>query len=319
MQRGRGGVVALLVAALVGCTPAQQPPLVLGTVPWVGTEPLFLASQLGLYPEGQIHLAEYMNTPQRLQAFRNGVIDAVTLTLDDVLGLQQFGQPLRVVLVLDASHGADCLVARPEVKTLADLKGLRVASEDMLLPTYMLHRALEQVGLRGEDIRRSFHNPDEQEAVFRRGEAEAVVSYEPYCQRLVAAGAHTLFDSARIPGEIIDVLVVRESYLQAHPERVDLLVRGWFAALAHFQAHPSEDARRMAPRLALDEAQVLESMKGVRFPDPNEQRTLLGGSQPRLVETMDRLAALMLEQQLLPGPPDTRHLIDTQPLLRVAP
>jgi NitT/TauT family transport system substrate-binding protein len=224
-----------------------------------------------------------------------------------------------VVLVLDASHGADCLVARPEVKTVADLKGLRVASEDMLLPTYMLHRALEQVGLRGEDIRRSFHNPDEQEAVFRRGEAEAVVSYEPYCQRLVAAGAHTLFDSARIPGEIIDVLVVRESYLQAHPERVDALVRGWFAALAHFQAHPSEDARRMAPRLALDEAQVLESMKGVRFPDPAEQRTLLGGSQPRLRETMDRLAAIMVEQQLLPGAPDTRHFIDTRPLFRVVP
>jgi NitT/TauT family transport system substrate-binding protein len=319
MQRGCGGLIALLVLVVVGCTPAQQPPLVVGTVPWVGTEPLFLASELGLYPASEIHLAEYMNTPQRLQAFRNGVIDAVTLTLDDVLGLEQFGQRLRVVLVLDASHGADCLVARPEVKTLADLKGLRVASEDMLLPTYMLHRALEQVGLRDEDVQRSFHNPDEQEAVFQRGEAEAVVSYEPYCQRLRAVGAHTLFDSARIPGEIIDVLVVRESYLQAHPERVDLLLRGWFAALAHFQAHPSEDAARMAPRLGLEAAEVLESMKGVRYPDPREQRTLLGGSPPRLQETMERLAAVMLEQQLLVAPPDTRRLIDTQPLLRVAP
>lgn len=290
-----------------------------GTVPWVGTEPLFLARELGLYPPGEIHLAEYLNTPQRLQAFRNGVLDAVTLTLDEVASLDQFGQRVRVVLVLDASHGADCLVARSEVKTLADLKGLRVASEDMPLPAYMLHRALGQVGLREEDIRRVFHNPDEQEDILQRGLAEAVVSYEPYCQRLVKAGAHRLFDSSQIPGEIIDVLVVRESTLQAQPERVELLLRGWFAALAHFQLHPAEAASRMGPRLGMTGPQFLESIQGVRYPDPREQRALLGGEAPRLRETMDRLAALMVEQQLLMTPPDTRKLLETGPLLRVAP
>jgi NitT/TauT family transport system substrate-binding protein len=312
-------MIALLVLGMATCTPAVRPPVVVGTVPWVGTEPLFLARELGLYPEGEIHLAEYMNTAQRLQAFRNGVIDAVQLSLDDVLSMDQFGQQVRVVLVLDASHGADCLVARPEVKTLADLKGLRVASEDTTLPTYILHRALEQAGLQSEDIRRVFQNPDAHEGVLQRGEAEAFVSYDPYCARLVAAGAHRLFDSSHIPGEIIDVLVIRESYLQRNPDRADLLVRGWFAALAYFQAHPTEAASRMAPRMGMDVPQFMESIKGVRYPDAKEQRTLLGGDAPRLKETMARLMALMVEQQLLPATTDTRHLLDSGPLLRVMP
>jgi NitT/TauT family transport system substrate-binding protein len=285
----------------------------------VGTEPLFLARELGQYPAGEIHLAEYMSTPQRLQAFRNGVIDAVQLTLDEVMSLDHLGQQVRVVAVLDASHGADCLVARPEVKTVADLKGQRVASEDMTLPAYMLHRALEQEGLSIGDVRRQFHNPDEHQALFQRGAVDALVSYEPYCGRLRAAGAHTLFDSSRIPGEIIDVLVVRGSYLEAHPQRVDTLLRGWFAALAHFQSAPEQSARLMGPRLGLDGPGFLESMNGVRHPSAREQFALMGGATPPLAETIARLGALMERQQLLPSKPDTSRLLDLGPMRRVAP
>jgi NitT/TauT family transport system substrate-binding protein len=311
--------LVLLGLGLVACSSAPQPPLVVGTVPWVGTEPLFLARELELYPAGEIHLAEYMSTPQRLQAFRNGVIDAVQLSLDEVMSLDHLGQQVRVVAVLDSSHGADCLVARPQVKTVADLKGRRVASEDMPLPTYMLHRALDQVGLSTEDVRRQFHNPNEHEALFQRGEVDALVTYEPYCQRLRALGAHTLFDSSHIPGEIIDVLVVRGSYLKAHPARVDALLRGWFEALSRFQSAPAEHARRMGPRLGLDGPGFLESMNGVRHPDAREQHVLMGGDTPPLAKTMERLGALMVKQQLLPSAPDTSMLLELAPMRRVAP
>jgi len=319
MQRACTKWLLLLGVGLAACSSAPQPPLVVGSVQWVGTEPLFLARELGLYPAREVHLAEYLSTPQRLQAFRNGVIDAVQLTLDEVMSLDHLGQQVRVVLVMDASHGADCLVARPEVKTVADLKGRRVASEDITLPTYMLHRALEQVGLEIEDVQRRFHNPTEHEGLYQRGEVDALLSYEPYCQRLKAAGAHTLFTSADIPGEIIDVLVVRGSYLEANPGRVDALLRGWFKALEHFHTSRDEAARLMGPRLGLDGAGFLESMNGVRHPDAPEQHVLMGGDRPPLIETMDRLGALMVRQQQIPGAPDTRRLLDLGPMLRIAP
>ena len=289
----------------------------MGTVPWVGTEPLFLARDEGLFP-APVHLAEYMNSTHKLRAFHNGVIDAAAVTLEEVVNLNLGGQ-VQVVLVLDSSHGADCLVARPEVKTLEDLKGRRVSAEDVMLPTYVLHRALEQVRLSVKDVQRVHQGPDESVEALRRGEVDAVVGYEPYCQRMVAAGGHVLFDSTRIPGEILDVLVVRRAYLETKPEQVDALVRGWFAAVAHLREHPGESVRRMGPRLGIPEADFLKSLQGVHYPDAREQRELLAGEAPRLRETIERLRAVMAQSTGEYSSPIPERLINPGPLLRVAP
>ncbi len=289
-----------------------------GTQPWVGTEPLFLARERGLFA-GPVHLAEYMNSAHAIRAFHNGVLDVVSLTLEEVLYLDHLGQEAQVVLVLDSSHGADCLVARPEVKTLGELKGKRVGSEDVLLPTYILHRALEQAQLGLQDVQRVYEGPAESERTLREGQTDAAVAYEPYCQRMVAAGGHVLFDSRRMPDEIVDVLVLRRRFLQAHPEKVDMLLRGWFAALAFMREHPSESARLMGPRVGLDEAGFLEALQGVRHPDMRQQRALLQGPSPRLHETIRQLGRVMVQQRLLPELPVPERLIDPAPLLRVEP
>jgi NitT/TauT family transport system substrate-binding protein len=289
----------------------------MGTVPWVGTEPLYLARDEGLFA-APVHLAEYMNSTHKLRAFHNGVIDAAAVTLEEVVSLNLGGQ-VQVVLVLDSSDGADCVVARPEVKTLADLKGRRVGAEDVMLPTYVLHRALEQVQLSVKDVQRVHQGPDESAEALRRGEVDAVVGYEPYCQRMVAAGGHMLFDSTRIPGEILDVLVVRRAYLDAHPEQVDALVRGWFAALARLREHPDESARKLGPRLGVPEADFLKSLEGVHYPDAREQRAMLTGESPRLRETIERLRSVMAQSTGEHSPPIPERLIDPGPLLRVSP
>jgi NitT/TauT family transport system substrate-binding protein len=290
---------------------------VLGTVPWLGTEPFFLARDEGLFPSA-VHLTEYMNSTHKLRAFHNGVIDAAAVTLEEVVNLNLGGQ-VQVVLVLDSSNGADCVVARPEVKTLADLKGKRVGAEDVMLPTYVLHRALEQVKLKVADVQRVHQGPAESAEALRRGEVDAVVGYEPYCQRMVAEGGHVLFDSTRIPGEIVDVLVVRRAYLEANPAQVDALVRGWFAALARLRERPQESVRKMGPRLGIPEENFLQALKGVHYPDAQEQRTLLAGDKPRLPETIERLRKVMVQYTGVSSSPIPGSVIDPAPLLRVAP
>jgi NitT/TauT family transport system substrate-binding protein len=317
MGQGAPRLIVLLALVLAACTAPPRAPLVVGTMPWVGSEPLFLAREQGLL-DASIHLTEYMNSAHQLRAFHNGVIDAAAVTLEEVVNLDYRGQQAQVVLVLDSSNGADCLVARPEVKTLLDLKGRRVGSEDVMLPTYMLQRALEQVQLRAEDVQRVYQGPDESEEALRQGRLDAVVAYSPYCQRMVAAGGHVLFDSTHIPGEIVDVMVVRRSYLEKNPEQADALLRGWFAALAFMRERPTEAARIMGPRIGMGEAQVLEALKGVHHPDIREQYLLLAGERPRLHETVLRLAGMMTRRTGLPVSPLPERLIDTGPLRRVA-
>ncbi len=311
-------MLVLLVLGWTACAPAPRTPLAVATVPWVGTEPLFLARELGLFAS-PVHLAEYIDSEHAIRAFQNGLVDAAAVTLDEVLNLDRLEHQTQVVLVLDASHGADCVVAQPSVKTVAELRGRKVASEEVTLPTYILTRALEQSGLRLEDIQREYGGLEDLEGMLRRGEADAVVTFEPYCQQLVSQGARVIFDSTQLPGEIADVLVVRRSYLEAHPEQVDALLRGWFAALDVLRERPAEAARRMAPRLGMEEGAFLEALRGVSHPDVREQHRQLIGKRPRLTETLERMGAIMIRSKALSGVPDLAHVIDPAPLLRVAP
>jgi NitT/TauT family transport system substrate-binding protein len=254
-----------------------------------------------------------------MRAFQNGLLDAATVTLDEVLNLDRLQHQVNTVLVLDASHGADCVVAQPTVTSMAELRGRKVGSEEVTLPTYILVRALEQAGLKLEDVGREYGGLEELEGMLRRGEVDAAVTFEPYCQRLVAEGARVIFDSKQLPGEIVDVLVVRRSYLKAHPAQVDALLRGWFAALDVLRERPAEAARRMAPRVGLEEGAFLEALKGVRHPDVREQHQQLTGEHPLLLETLRRMGTVMVQSRDLPEVRESLHLIDPAPLLRVAP
>ncbi len=291
-----------------------------GTVPWAGSEPLFLAREQGLFPPEHLRLVEYVDSADMIRAFRNGALDAAALSLEEALRLDALGLEPQVVLVLDSSHGADCVVARPEVKTLAGLAGRRVAMENMALGLYMLGRALERGGLQRDDVQRVPTKLDFHLEVYRRGEVDAVVTFEPNCQQLVDEGAHVLFDSSHIPGEILDVLIVRKTYLEAHPRRLDVLLRGWFAALDYNAAHPEEAARTMAPRLGLEPGQLRKALEGVRLLDARAQREPLTGTPPPLLGTIQRLRAVLVEDGLLPAlPRDDSRLLEASSLLRVSP
>jgi NitT/TauT family transport system substrate-binding protein len=317
--RRQGWLLTTILLMVSACTPAPEPQLRVGTVPWPGYEPLFLGRELGLLPSQRVHLVEYMSSAQAVRAFRNGAIDAMSASLEEVLLFEQLGHEPQVVLVLDSSHGADCVMARPEVDGLAGLRGRRIGSEDSTLGLYMLNRALEKTGLRREDVRLDIRPLETHVEAYQRGELDAVVTFEPYCRRLADVGARRLFDSSSIPGEIVDVLIVRKQFLEAHPEQVDALLRGWFAALAWAREHPQESANRMARRLGLHPGQFREALSGVYLMDEREQHAQLTGAQPRLNESIERLGEMLRRHELLSERPSATRLLDASPLLRVAP
>ena len=58
-----------------------------------------------------------------MHAMRNDVLEGAALTLDETLSLIDDGIDLKVILVMDISNGADVLLAKPEIQSIADLRG----------------------------------------------------------------------------------------------------------------------------------------------------------------------------------------------------
>jgi NitT/TauT family transport system substrate-binding protein len=261
-----------------------------------------LARDLGYFDSASVHLVEYLSATDCLRAFGNGTLEAAALTLDEAILLAEDQVPLKIVLVMDISHGADVVMARPEFSSLADLKGRRIGVEDTALGAYMLTRALQSARLSRTDIEVVPLVVNEHERAFVEGRVDAVVTFEPTRTRLLSVGAHQIFSSRDIPGEIMDVLVMRRTYVEHHPQQVEGLLTTWFRALAYLHDHPDDAARRMCERVDLSASEFLQSLDSLHSPSREENQRLLGGTPPALVVPARQLIQTMLEANLLQQP-----------------
>lgn len=299
-----------------GCTREPLAPLRVGTSVWPGYEPLYLARDQGFISSSSVRLVEFTSASETLRAFRNGAIDVAALTFDEALILAETSADFSVILVLDVSNGGDVILAHPPILKLRELKGKRVGLETTALGAYMLTRALQTVGLKPKDVRITPLDVLEQERAFKEKRIDAVVTYEPVRTKLLAAGARQLFDSSKIPGEIIDILIVRRSPPGAEEERraeqISHLVRRWFKALDFIQKDQRRAAALMAPREKLSPDEFQRALNGMRFPDREGNAVMFLDPSASFITNAQRLARVMVANRLLEREPEVKNLFDSR-------
>ena len=307
-------VLAVFALALGGCMREPDNPLRIGTNVWIGSEPLYLARELGKLDPAAVQLVEYPSASEVLRAFRNQAIDGMVISLDELFGLAVDGLQPRVVLVVDVSHGADVVVGRPGMRSMRDLAGKSVAVESGALGAFVLSRALAKNGMQPGDVKVVHLESNEQPNAFEKGRVDGAVTFDPYRTQFLKAGATILFDSTQIPGEIVDLVAVRESVLDKRPEAIQALLNGWFAAVDYLQGDPKDAARRMGIRQQTSGEQFLEALRGLHVPSRAENLKMLGGDKPELAVTGRQLMTLMLEAKLLRSKVDIERVLAPGPL-----
>jgi NitT/TauT family transport system substrate-binding protein len=303
-----------LVLALAGCMREPQPALRIGTNVWIGSEPLYLARELGRLDPAVVQLVEYPSASEVLRAYRNQAIDGMVISLDELFGLAADGLEPRIILVVDISHGADVVVGRSGMKTMRDLKGKAVAVESSALGAFVLSRALTLNGMQASDVNVVHLESNEQPTAFEKGQVDAAVTFDPYRAQFLRAGAATLFDSTQIPGEIVDLLAVRSSVIEKRPDAVRALLAGWFDALDYMKKDPKDAARRMGIRQQSSGEQFQQALQGLRIPSRDENLKMLGGATPELAVAGRRLMTLMVEANLLRTELNIESLLAPRPL-----
>lgn len=304
----------LILLSITGCTEQPDHPLRIATKSWLGYEPLFLARDLGYLDEQQVHLVEFPSASEVIRALRNRAVDGAALTVDEVLLLAADGMAPRIVLVMDVSRGGDAILGQPGIQRVSELKGRRVGVESGAMGAYVLSRALEKNGLTSADVRISSLDEHEHEDAFLKKDIDAVVTFEPVLSRLLDRGAVALFDSTEIPGEIVDVLVVRKDVATQRRHSIRHLLDGWFHALDFLITDADTAAELIAVRMPISPEQVLAALERMRFPSLEENRQLIGANPPRLSEPTERLMKVMRSYRLLPQDVDVNILFDADPL-----
>jgi NitT/TauT family transport system substrate-binding protein len=303
-----------LALALGGCMREPESSLRIGTNVWIGSEPLYLARELGRLDPAAVQLVEYPSASEVLRAFRNQAIDGMVISLDELFELAVDGLQPRIILVVDVSNGADVVVGRRGMKTMRDLKDKSVAVESGALGAFVLSRALALNGMQASDVNVVHLESNEQPGAFEKGDVDGAVTFDPYRAQFLKAGAATLFDSTQIPGEIVDLLAVRASVVDKEPKAIQALLTGWFGAIDYIKREPVDAARRMGIRQQTSGEQFQQAQQGLHVPTREENLRMLGGPQPELAVTGRRLMALMLEAKLLRSELQIERVLEPGPL-----
>ena len=289
-------ITCLLILAAVNN--ASSDPLRVGSSIWPGYEPLYLAEEIDAY-QADVRMIHYPSASEVLRAFKNKALEVAALTLDEAATLEAAGIPINIILVCDISNGADVIMARPEIKNMEGLIGAKIAVESTAVGAYTLSRALEIKQMSINQVRPFNVESNGHTHAYKTLQADAVVTYEPYRTQLLNLGAIEIFNSAQIPGEIVDVLVVHREYMDSHEEALSNLLTGWFTALKFMNSKPSKAYQFIGSRMKITPKEAQNSYQGLTLPSLSDNHTLLSGSPSPLMSSLQRLSKHMKDSGLI--------------------
>ena len=304
-------LLLLFLVLLAACNKTPVPPLVLGSFLKPGYEPLYLAHELGYFSTTNLRFSEYGHVAEVQQAFRSRSIQAAAVSLGEALQLSRDIPELKIALIFDSSQGADVILAQHDFTELKQLQGHRVGMENTVQGAYFLNLALKSVGLQYGQVDVVPLSADDEESAFRTRKVDALVVSSLLSERLSAAGAHSLFDSARVPGKMLDVLVARDEDIGRYHNELMEVVEGWNRALKYIHTEPDKAMEIMAKHEKMDTAHFTKAMQGVESLGVQRNSELLSGDQPLAGANIEAVQRFLLERGLISMGADTATLLDT--------
>ena len=232
--------------------PAQRSEFTIGWSIYAGWTPWEYAERSGIVKKWadrfglRIEFVQIGDYVESLDQFRNGEIDGVTATLGDGFAMAAAGgRDTTAVLVNDYSNGNDGILSKT-VASIAGLRGRRVHLQQGSVSHYLLARALDLHGLDQRAVTLVNLSNAEMVAAYNTPDVETVVTWNPELEILRSSfGGNLLFDSSRIPGEILDALIVDTGVLRANPALGRALTGIWFETLPQlFRSDGTGEAAR---------------------------------------------------------------------------
>ena len=167
---------------------------------------------------------------ESINLYTGGTYQGCVMTNMDALTIPAIGGIDSTALIIgDFSNGNDGIVMKGG-NSVADLKGRNVKLVELSVSHYLLARALSMNNMSESDLKVVNTSDADIAAVFAADKNGAVVTWNPplsQCKK--ETGAKLVFDSSKIGGEIIDMMVVR-SDVPASLKKA--LVGAWYETMA---------------------------------------------------------------------------------------
>jgi NitT/TauT family transport system substrate-binding protein len=243
--------LVFLFAALAAPAAFAAPPGKSFDVCWshyTGWEPWAYADERGLLKKWgdkygiDIRVTLVNDYVESVNLYTAGKYQACAMTNMDALTIPAVGGVDSTALIVgDFSNGNDGVVTKSG-KTVKDLKGQRIKLVQLSVSHYLLSRALALNGMTEKDVTLVNTSDADIGSLFLAEKTGAAVTWNPILIKVrTGKGVAMVFDSSKIPGEIIDMMVVRSNAPDALKKA---LTGAWYETMAVMSGSgkPAKDA-----------------------------------------------------------------------------
>jgi len=306
--------VTMVATLLCGCGKKQTNDVAMAFCTWTGYSPMFIAKEKGYFSEAGINMDIQVIEDESTYTsiITNGSVQFLATAQDPNIKMYANGANSRYVLTMDASNGADALVATADITSLDELAGRSVALDKSASSYYFFLTALENGSSITEDDIEVIDMGDTTEAglAFMSGNVDAAIMWEPELSEAIESvdGAHALVSSADYPETILDSLVVNTQYAADHPEVVAAVEEAWYKAIDFMRENPDEAHKLMAAGFEEVTAEdIAGDSEGLKFFGRDENKALLAGDGTKSIKDISQD---MADFWMAKGECDTNDLTD---------
>jgi NitT/TauT family transport system substrate-binding protein len=296
-------------------TPNSQADVRLGFSAWPGWFPWQVSQDKKIFDANKItvDLKWFDGYLDSISALNAGQLDANSQTLGDTIASIAGGADQVVVLTNDNSTGNDKIIVNKDIKSVADLKGKKIAAEEGTVDHFLLLQGLKKAGLTAKDIKFIPLETGKAAAAFAAGQVDGVAVFAPFTtQALKLPGSKELFSSKDFPGSISDHLVVSRKFITEHPDKVQAMVDSWFATLDYIKANPDSANKILVKRAGVSDSEYKEYAQGTRIftVEENLKAFQVGNDLNSLPYAAAKMSAFLTEVGLAKSNPDLTKIFD---------
>lgn len=226
---------------------ADVPTFTVGWSVYAGWNPYFYMQKSGILKKwadkyGVAIKVQRFDYAASLDSFVAKNIAACTMTNMEALDMPAAaGVDSTAIIVGDYSNGNDAVLVRNGI-TFATLPGKPVMLVEKTVSEYLLERGMVLNGQQAQLAKLRLINTSDSDiaAAFLNNKSnQAVVTWKPLVSQIATdKSVHAIFDSSKIPGEILDLLVVRTDILNTPDgQRFAKAITGaWYETVAQLAA-----------------------------------------------------------------------------------
>lgn len=286
----------------------------LGMTTWPTNELYYLAKEKGIFEKNglDVEIQEFTSTTESSNAFVGGKLDFCTAPSSETIAPYSQGGKFSVVLVSDKSNGCEGLIAKPEIKSIKDLKGKTIATQLYSVDHMFLLTLLNDAGMSKTDVNIVDMSIQQAGNAFVAGQVDAACVWDPYFSNAKNAGGTVLYSSKDNPDLITDTLLASSDIENNKPEVVQGVVKSFFEARDYWKQNPDEANEFMAAKMGIDKKEFASEMEGLIIPDIGEELKLFEEADNYTYwgYTQNKIESFMKELGVITKDVDCKNLLN---------